>query len=218
MRPIPLLLLPVILLAQTDWRDKPVDQWSAPDAEAIIASSAWVKTVTPSRVAVLPAKPASPIRGLWRPHKSPAAAPATAATPATLPVLPTLTLRWESALPLREARRKLGGPAPIDGLEDHYVIAVYGIPSALLTERSKELDAELKEHATLKMYAKKDRQPSSVQILERKDGPVVLFFFPKTDEITWRDHRIQFDAEIANLRISQAFDTFDMRFHNKLEL
>jgi hypothetical protein len=77
---------------------------------------------------------------------------------------------------------------------------------------------ELKKQATLKRYAKKDLKPSSVEILLREDGPVILYLFPKSDEITWRDQSIQFDAQIDNLKCSQSFDTSDMRFHGNVEL
>ncbi len=35
---------------------------------------------------------------------------------------------------------------------------------------------------------------------------------------TWRDQFVQFDAQVANLKCSQSFDTSDMKFHGNLEL
>jgi len=130
-----------------------------------------------------------------------------------------LTLRWESALPVREAELKARDvTAPTLDDEDHYAIAVYGIPRGLLRDDSKIMAEDLKRQALLKREGKKDTKPSSVEILLRDDGPVVLYLFPKSAEFDWRDHRIQFDAQLPGLKFTQAFSFDDMTFHGKLEL
>ena len=57
-----------------------------------------------------------------------------------------------------------------------------------------------------------------VEILLRDDGPVVLYLFPKSAEFDWRDHKIEFDAQMPTLKFTQAFSFDDMTFHGKLEL
>ena len=141
------------------------------------------------------------------------AAPSAKAQP------PTLTLRWESALPVREAELKaleVGAPTLDD--EDHYAIAVYGIPRGMLRDDSKIMAEDLKRQAVLKRDGKKDTKPSRVEILLRGDGPVVLYLFPKSAEFDWRDHKIEFDAQLPGLKFTQAFSFDDMTFHGKLEL
>ena len=131
---------------------------------------------------------------------------------------PTLTLRWESALPIREAElkaREINAPSPD---ENYYAIAVYGIPSRMVNDDSKQLADQLKTQAAIKRDGKKDLKPSSVQILLREDGPLIVYLFPKTAEITWRDHRIEFGAQVGRLKFTQAFAADDMMFHGKLEL
>ena len=55
----------------------------------------------------------------------------------------------------------------------------------------------LRSLATIKSAAKTDLKPSSVEIMQRDDGPVILYLFPKSNEITWRDHQITFEARVA---------------------
>ena len=120
---------------------------------------------------------------------------------------------------MREAELKARDvTAPTLDDEDHYAIAVYGIPRGLLRDDSKIMAEDLKRQALLKREGKKDTKPSSVEILLRDDGPVVLYLFPKSAEFDWRDHRIQFDAQLPGLKFTQAFSFDDMTFHGKLEL
>ena len=131
---------------------------------------------------------------------------------------PTLTLRWESALPVREAElkdRDVDAPT-VD--ENHYAIAVVGVPRNLLQGDRHAMEGELKKQAALKRDGKKDFKPSSVQILERDDGPVIVYFFPRSTEITKSDRRVEFDAQIGGLKFAEPFYTEDMVYDGKLAL
>src|SRR5207248_4895745 len=68
---------------------------------------------------------------------------------------PTLTVRWESALPIREAELK----ARDTGAEGHYAIAVYGVPRRV-ADNSKTFTAASKHEAVLKRAGKKDMNRS----------------------------------------------------------
>lgn len=136
---------------------------------------------------------------------------------------PKLTLRWESALPVREAELKARDEnAPTLEDENHYAIAVYGIPASLANGDLKSLAEECKKKATLSRDGKKDLKPSSVQVLRREDGPVILFLFlkPKSakEAISKEDRRVEFDAQIRRFSISQAFYLDDMTYQGKTEL
>lgn len=211
-----LLVLSAIMLAGTDqeWKNKQFPEWTEDDAKELLKDSPWVKTVAATLV-----KPSgkdghvsSPIRRKKHREKSDTTAPANAKPP-------MLTLRWESALPVREAERKARDvTAPKLDDDDHYAIAVYGIPRAMLKDDSKIVSNDLKRQAVLKRESKKDTKPSSVEILLRDDGPVVLYLFPKSAAFDWRDHKIEFDAQMPGLKLTQAFSFDDMTFHGKLEL
>ena len=209
---IALLVLSALVLRAADqaWKNKQFPEWTEEDARELLKESPWVKTTVATLV-----KSQDRVtigrRGRGRSAKE------TPATPSAQP--PTLTLRWESALPVREAELKARDvTAPTLGDEDHYAIAVYGIPRALLRDDSKIMAEDLKRQALLKREGKKDTKPSSVEILLRDDGPVVLYLFPKSAAFDWRDHKIEFNAQIPGLKFSQAFSFDDMAFHGKLEL
>jgi hypothetical protein len=131
---------------------------------------------------------------------------------------PSLKLRWESASPVREAElkaRETNAPT-VDA--DHYAIAVYGVPSRMAHTDSKDLTNELKKQAALKRDGKKDLKPSSVEVLQREDGPVILYLFPRSKEITRQDKRLEFDAKIGRLQFEQSFYVDEMTYQGKLEL
>ncbi len=203
----------LLMAADQDWKNKQFPEWTEDDAKDLLKDSPWVKTVAATLV-----KPSgkdvqvsTPIGRRKHREKSDTPVPANVKPP-------MLTLRWESALPVREAElkaRDVTAPALDD--EDHYAIAVYGIPRAMLKDDSKAMADNLRRQALLKREGKQDTKPSSVEILLRDDGPVVLYLFPKSAAFDWRDHKIEFDAQMPGLKFTQAFSFDDMTFHGKLE-
>lgn len=131
---------------------------------------------------------------------------------------PTLKLRWESAFPVREAELKARDTSAPTLDADHYAIAVYGVPSRMASGDSKSLANQLKKQAAIKRDGKKNLKPSSVQVLQREDGPVIVYLFPRSQEITRQDKRIEFGAHIGRLQFAQSFYVDDMNYQGKLEL
>jgi hypothetical protein len=215
------------------WKDKPINQWTPAEARLVLTDSPWAKTVTPE-----PNETAKPgrMRGmgpdgiglggfnLGMPgggrrggmngagHK-----PDDSASQDSGP-LPTLTLRWISALPMSSAQmiaRELNAPAAD---EDHYAIAVYGLPSGAVRGDPNSLGAELKARAALKREGKKDMMPSSVEVVPRDEGPVIVYYFARANEITRKDKEVEFHAEIGRLKFSKSFIPDEMVYQGKLEL
>jgi hypothetical protein len=234
----------VLTAADQAWKNKQYPEWTEQDAKEVITSSPWVKTVTPTieKNSVEDRRKRSGggykgngigigipgMRGMGRRggassgedqigRSGTGVSSSAPSTSSSAPIL-TLTLRWESALPVREAELKARETSAPTVDDDHYGIAVYGTPRSMVANDSKELAEELKKHAILKRETKKDLRPSSVEILLREDGPVILYLFPKTAEITWRDQHLQFEAQVSNLKFSLTFETIEMRFHGNLEL
>jgi hypothetical protein len=211
------------------WKTKQIPDWTENDAKHVLAESPWVKTFTPT----MKQEQSSGSRrgmggglggiGLGIPGIGgmggrrgvgggyPGGGQSTHNDDP-----PRVTLRWESAMPVRTAELKVhDNDAPT--LDDkHYAIAVYGIPDRMLAGDTKKLRDELKEKAAIKRDGKKDFKPSSVVVIERTDGPVVVYLFPMTNEITKQDHRLEFDADIGRLQLTQSF--FTMAWQGKLEL
>ncbi len=228
--------------AGSTWKDKQIPDWTEADAKQLLADSPWTKTLTPAVDKPAETKKSDtskPSRfklggfGLGRRNTSDASSSGSSAStapppdanssssspaPASSDQPPTLKLRWASALPVREAElksRDTGAPA-VD--EAHYAIAVYGVPNKVVKDDSERTANQLKADAAIKREAKEDIRPSGVQIFLHDDGAMILYLFPRTEEITWRDHVLEFDAQIGHLKLKQTFASDDMRFRGTLEL
>jgi hypothetical protein len=225
------------------WKSKQIAEWTDQDAKNLLADSPWVKSFTPTmKSAQEGGRRGGAGRGLGgisiglpgmggmggrRGMGSPGAGypgggggypggGQSRRNDDNEP--PKLTLRWESALPVRSAELKAhGDDAPtID--DKHYAIAVYGIPDRMLVGERKKLADELKKSASIKRDGKKDFKPSSVELIDRPEGPVVVYLFPTTTEISKQDRRLEFDADIGRLELTQSFFTEEMVWQGKLEL
>jgi hypothetical protein len=235
------LPLSVMLLTAADpaWRTTPVANWTEEDAQRILADSPWAKTV---RASILPLQTEDERRdggnmgqergvgfdgiakktgqkvppSIFEPSTSSSSTSSTSAPPASRPVL--LKLRWESALPIRAAELKANEIEPPTLAGDGYRIAVYGVPFANVKGDPKTLGEPLKKQAALKRDGKPDVKPSSVEVFQREDGLVVVYLFPLSAEISRKDERIEFQALIGRLAVTQSFDLEKMQFQGKLEL
>ena len=57
-----------------------------------------------------------------------------------------------------------------------------------------------------------------MEVIDRPDGPVVVYMFSGSNEITHDDHRVEFDAKIGRLDVIQSFFVDDMVWQGKREL
>jgi hypothetical protein len=238
---LPVLILPLSLCLfaadEQNWKNKQVPDWTDQDAKQVLSDSPWVKTVTPTLTQAQQQQPrrfGGPGRrgGFGFPGGYPGGGypggggyPSGGSYPSggnrqddSNTQLPKLTLRWESALPIREAELKTRDNNAPTVDSDHYAIAVYGVPSRFTTGDQQKLADQFKKDAALKRDGKKDLKPSSVQVLQRDDGAVVVYLFPRTKEITAEDRRVEFDAKMGRLEVSESFFTEDMNYQGKLQL
>jgi hypothetical protein len=229
-RALRLCLLPLatilLLAADPSWKARPVTEWDEQDAKQVLADSPWVKNVMLGRVRDLSVAQRREGgdweagigkgvgiagTGLLGPRRE---AEAIARAHAK-PPLGTVMVRWESAFPIRSAEQKAAETDVPTVDPDHYAIAVYDVP----TPNRWNLARELKGVAFLRRDHKKDLKPSSVRIVRNAGGTATLvYLFPRSVEISARDGRIAFVAQIGRLFVSQYFDTGEMQFQGKLEL
>ena len=222
------LSLAAVLLIAADptWKERPIPQWNEEDAKQVLADSPWVKYVTPQPLRDLSMAERRD-SGNWEADGGhgvgiagtgllgPRRAAEAIARAHAKPQPGTVVVRWESALPIRAAEEKTGetGAPTVD--RDHYAIVIYDIP----TPKKWNLANELKGVAFLKRDKKKDLKPSRVEILRKAGGTAtVVYLFPRSVEITAKDGRLEFVAQIGRLFVSQFFDTGDMQLQGKLEL
>jgi hypothetical protein len=211
------------------WKDKQIAEWTPDEARQVLTESPWAKSVAPT----LDSGGVQPraglgsggigmggvgigIPGMGRRRMGSGQGTNGSANPDPGQI-PALTVRWASAMPVSAAEliaHEVNAPS-VD--EDHYAIAVYGIPGSMIKGDPNSLGEELKKHATIKREGKKDMKPSSAQILIHDEGPVFLYLFPRSTEITRKD-KLEFDAEVGRLKFAAAFLPEEMVYAGKLEL
>ena len=216
--------------AEPSWKTKSITQWSEEDANQVLTSSPWARQVY---AAILPTLSPQERRDGGATGGGDAVIPPAveeflgrekrdkrlSAGSSKSKNVRLVAIRWESALPVRAAElkaREIGAPA-WEGDGD-YVVAVYDVP--LLTGRRQKVILQgLKDSARLKLEGRSDWKPSGVELLPRSNGlMIVLYHFSRTHEVTLRDERIVFEAQIERLVVGLAFEVREMRFQGKLEL
>jgi hypothetical protein len=131
---------------------------------------------------------------------------------------PTVTVRWESALPVQEAHLKSRDVNAPDVDPNYYTIAVVGLPNRVVGSDLERFENGLKGQAELKVEGRKPIRSSIARILPRDEGLMILFLFKKDQPISERDGRVVFDAKIAVFKLSQSFLLQDMVYVDRLEL
>jgi len=227
---LPALCAALVLAADVAWKSKEINQWNEEDVRQILSDSPWAKTSVGiiSRLETederreggkmgqdhgvgfdgVDAKGSKPkvvdtLRGAVDPRRS------------NQPLM--LTVRWESALPIRAAELKAGAEPPtLEG--DGYRIAVYGVPGGYFKKDPKSLGNPLKKDAALKRNGKKDVKPSRVEVFQKEDGLLIVYLFPLSAEITRKDGFVEFEARIGRVGVAQLFNVAEMEFRGKPEL
>ena len=215
------LLVPFLLLSADEaWKTKRAADWTDAETKQVLTDSPWAAMVTPTVKKVEQKQTGHrggivgiPGIGRRQPQTQDPNDTPSAATDTPQP----FNIRWESALPIREAELKARETNAPDVDTSHYAIAVYGISSHLAKD-SKRFADQLKDQAALKREGQKDLKPSHVDVLERDDGVVIVFLFPRTKEITAKDSRAEFDAQIGPFQFTQSFHVDEMTYQGKTEL
>jgi hypothetical protein len=130
---------------------------------------------------------------------------------------PQLTLRWETAMPVRAAEMKTHDLTPQSD-DKHYTLAIYGVPDRFVSGDHTHLEDQIKKATVLKRDGKKDVKASSIEIIDRPEGTVILCFFPNSAELSKQDRRVEFDSQLGRMQIVQSFYTEDIVWQGKLEI
>jgi hypothetical protein len=226
----------ILFAADPSWRDKAVPSWTEQDAREVLTASPWAKT---GRAMVIPLQTEDMRReggrlgqehGIGfdgiaddRPRAQLPKGITDIVKPGDYDMHPAshsiaLTLRWESALPIRVAELKSHVQEPPTLETDGYTMAVYGVPGKNVNGDPKILGSRLQGQAFLKREGKKDVKASSVEVFQLQDGLAVVYVFPLSAEITANDRLVQFEARIGRLSIVQSFNLDEMRFQGKLAI
>ncbi|HYA18216.1 MAG TPA: hypothetical protein VEF06_12155 [Bryobacteraceae bacterium] len=215
------------------WTTRRVAEWSMDDARQVLYQSPWAKRAAPALLGQLTGaqrRDGGNFAAQGGGHggvglddfslvgNKGAPAPRRGEGPEG-PHVAKVTIRWESALPVRAAEVRANEPnAPV--LEgDEYAIAVYDVSLTDAWADRKHLAEELKKIAVLKIEGRKEARPSRVAVQEFGDGRVtVIYLFPRSLNITLDDKRLTFEAQIGRVAVAQYFYPAEMQYQGKLEL
>jgi hypothetical protein len=209
------------------WINAPVPQWSEENAKQLLADSPWVKTVRLDIVRNLSlferrdggdwdsgigtgfGMAATGLFGDWREAQALEHAYARS-------TLGTVTVRWESALPVRAAESKTGETNVPGWVGDYYAIAVHHIRRPFSIANPAK---QLKGIAYLKRDMKKDLKPFRVLVVPEADGlATYVYLFPRSNEIGKESGTVGFVAQIGRLFVAANFVPEDMKIQGEPQL
>ncbi len=208
--------------AKNLWNEKKPSDWSEDEIQQMLNKSPWAKDASIFDSAAHKGLSTAPRAGAQTRRGG---RPTTTGTP--LPPGDSLnawkaTVRWESALPVREA---LQAPKTAE-VEENYIIALIGdIPGVGVpsddddpAERQQKLDI-LKE--TTRLERKDDPlELQRVKIAPRtqRSPSGTLFYFSRVLPITLEDKQVTFVTKVGPLEVKCKFTLRDMMYRGSLEL
>ena len=140
-------------------------------------------------------------------------------TPDGTPTLaPTEALvRWESALPVREADRNRSKDDPAA----NYILSVTGDLPMLGEKANKETEADIQARSeALKQHTRLQKKGDAIYLARiapgRESG--TLFYFDRNDLLRLSDHQVTFVTRLGPIDVKAKFTLKDMIYHGKLEL
>jgi hypothetical protein len=234
------LVIPLLLLASDQpWKDKRPAEWSDDEVRQVLSDSPWARPTTPEMKATQrpsrsgmgrrggmggPGIGIGGIGGIGFPgggrrggYGGPTGGPPPQRSDeddrGEARTAPHLIVRWESALPVQEAELKAKN-ADAPGIDEgHYAIVVLGIPNRMVShEDSGKLKGELRREGS------KDIKSVNVRVIARDDGPILVYLFPRSKEITQKDRLVTFSSKVGPLEIRLPFVLDEMMCQGKLEL
>ena len=215
------------------WQSKPYTQWNSEDVLTMLKESPWAKDTTTKIRKVKGEEDTqstdSQRLGLNRGVNGGVGAttglnsgtPNMAGTPD-----PRVTVRWDSALPVRQALSKQGSAASADkpALEAapaSYIVTVADLPrageymGAMVAAAVNRLD-QLIAATSITIKGKPALTPEKVE--HGRDGTSLLFTFPRTSPISLDDKEVEFATRIGAMEVRRKFKLKDMVYQGKLEL
>jgi hypothetical protein len=141
---------------------------------------------------------------------------------------PTVLMRWQSALPIREAaaRVKYGEEAGtskeaadmLSANQQLYVVGIFGIPAKAVGSATDEL----KSNAELRVKNQPPARPVQVRISQQGPSTAIFLLFPREQPgahvIVPADDEVEVFLNLEAGQVSRKFKLKEMMFDGKLEL
>ena len=234
------------LLRADSWEKQPFPTWTADVVHQLLTDSPWARPVDvpfefrPAPGAMLPSLSRSWQIGVppsvpdWPGRRSPRTTRRGPTTPAgggrRYPVRAEvyLTVRWSSALPIRQAlalerwgRRGVDQPEAVAFLNEPpsgYVIEIFGMPARLGAEGTKNLERDLKKTARLLLKGHRPIEPLTVEVPEHGEHLSAELHFPRLQSVSAEMGTLEIHAAAGGLEIESKFKLKAMVYAGRLEL
>jgi hypothetical protein len=217
------------LAAADFWQAKLFTDWSDKEVQKVKENSPWAKQI---QVAMGGGEGTPDAGGKRKGGGSGGAmpndlAPGAAEGAAGAGMGMTFTIRWQSALPEKQAlvRQRFGAEAGtsaeakqiLGNPEPDYVIVVEGLSRGMVRGDADEIKKTLMEATALVIKGKEPIKPKDFRVAGQ--GKVTaVFAFPRTNPITEDDKEVEFQCKVGGVNLRQRFRLKDMLFNGKLEL
>ena len=230
-----LAALPAICFCEEFWNTKAPADWSEKEVERILTRSPWTRAATSEfnpramrrEGGGMRPPEGGPPTGEREGGPGPGAGGPGGGGPMGPPEFDA-RVRWESALPVREAlKEKL--PKEYYG---YYVIAVHGLPQMrrppMRREGGPNIDPDqmrkrmmerMKENTLLAFKGRDALKPERVETATAGESSIFLFFFPRGEApIAPADKELTFSTVFGPMEVKAAFPLKEMVYRGKLEL
>jgi len=240
------LVLSAVALAADFWSAKPYTEWSDKEAAKLLSNSPWAHEVALS--ASTRAADGGPLIGSGGPPRPQAGGSGVNSAPmdavGTLPdgtrrpgdppsansgpgaETPHAIVRWQSALPVKQAllvrkgRTDLTSPEDakrfLEADEPQYVLAVSGLRMTLpLGGAVPAMKEAIRASAWLLRKGKDPIAAEKVEMFARTNGVELFVLFPKTKPIAVEDREVEFRAATASGEVQAKFRVKEMLLGGK---
>ena len=226
------------------WEQPAFPDWSTEFIERVLTDSPWARPYTAAfDLPPMPARLQSdyaqiggiglPVPGIgWPGGRAPRRGPTVGApredTGGGTRTEAYLTIRWSSALPIRQAlalkqfgreglhdERALKLLARADG---EHVLEVFGFPANLIRGGSAQIEKALNQSARLSFDGRKPLTPSDVYVPEHGYHLAATLRFARIPNLHPELGMVRFSAEVGPMKLDQRFKLRDMVYRGELEV
>jgi hypothetical protein len=144
--------------------------------------------------------------------------------PGATPTLP-LVVRWQSALPVRQAIAKMrfGAEAEtsqdsqkfLQGQQQYYVVAIIGLPGRMMQNMKPE---KLKAATILRLSKTETIAAEDIRVSTGQPMADVFLIFPRSRAIRLEDKEVELQSHFGAFEVRRKFRLKDMVFAGNLEL
>ena len=207
--------------AKDFWNDKKPSDWTADDVQQMLTRSPWAKEASIFDSATHKGVSSAPFAGgIYGPqYDSPDGK--------SLPTVRGLkgwgaTVRWESALPVRDAMKAVKSA----DAEKNYIIALVGeMPAASIPSDDDDAAERQRKLDILKESTRLERKDDPIELQRVKIAPRTplspsgtLYYFSRALPLTPEDKQVTFVTKVGPLEVKCKFTLRDMLYHGNLEL